>query len=316
MLFTVSVLSQFAVSCSLVIFCCTIFVSCQLAVCLAGWLSLQLLLLYSFCCTSWLTRAAYDFSVVPRLISVCLMLFMFILCSFWDHVVGHALWTHRIASGSILAQVKAYWLLYMALTLSDRFKIVMADHWLAYGPRPLNLEVIFFILDDRQLVERGAPVWFEWCVHNWYTRHLMNDAGCGSCRHDGRNRSAQRVLEYFLSTNIEFRSRFVQYIAEFLRELIHNAARMQDYAGDATDGSERSVPDGNNKRGILNFRCTHGRHRSLGWAVIAMLIFFLLGVRVKLQLPSERLCRIHYNNQSCHYCKKPAREFSDSLSRH
>ena len=110
---------------------------------LAGWLSLQLLLLYSFCCTSWLTRAAYDFSVVPRLISVCLMLFMFILCSFWGHVVGHALWTHRIASGSILAQVKAYWLLYMALTLSDRFKIVMADHWLAYGPCPLNLEVIF-----------------------------------------------------------------------------------------------------------------------------------------------------------------------------
>ena len=56
---------------------------------------------------------------------------------------------------------------------------------------------------------------------------------------------------------------------------------------------------------ILNVRCKHGRHRSLGWACLTAEVLLLYGVRVQIFIERGRL-------RLCHECSRTIRKMKDS----
>ena len=161
-------------------------------------------------------------------------------------------------------------------------------------PCPLPLEVDVCVLmgsEARGEDSRSIDGWclaVEWPVFDWYPGHVMNDAGTPP-KHDGRTPNAQSVLlQYALSS--DGRQFFVDHITDFLWAAILFSARAQVQG--RTAGAA-----------ILNVRCEHGRHRSLGWAYLTLQVLLLLGVRVKLLIPQERLCRCRH----CNYAIDPRR---------
>ena len=142
-------------------------------------------------------------------------------------------------------------------------------------PCPLPLRVDVCVLERYEATGEarrhrvpGSSVCVEWLVFDWYrggSGHVMNDAGANAT-HDGRCPGAQRLLlAYVLSDD---RRRFVTRITNFLWKVIFHAAAAQ------VQGQHAGIA-------ILNVRCKAGRHRSLGWAFLAVQVLLLLGVRVR-----------------------------------
>ena len=84
---------------------------------------------------------------------------------------------------------------------------------------------------------------------------------------------------------------FVVHVSDLLSRLIMTSAEGK------TSGSNAH---------ILNVRCKHGRHRSLGWACLTTQVLLLYGVRVKIVIGRERLC-------PCNECNQPINRMNDDV---
>ena len=158
----------------------------------------------------------------------------------------------------------------------------------AGNPCPLSARVLVYVLDAYEEAEHhsaNSPVTTEWSVFDWHNGHVMNDAGA-STYHDGRTHAAQRLLlDFVLEAG---RADFVTTFTDFLWAVIFESARAK---------AQGNRPDD----GILNIRCKHGRHRSLGWALLITQILSLQGVAVQIFVPRYRLCSC----QECNYAVDP-----------
>ena len=150
-----------------------------------------------------------------------------------------------------------------ALTLCDLYRAEMRGTAVG-NPGPLSARVHVYVLDAYEEAEHhsaNSPVTTEWSVFHWYNGHVMNDAGASTYR-DGRTHAAQRLLlDFVLEAG---RADFVTTFTDFLWAVIFESARAR---------AQGKLPD----FGILNIRCQHGRHRSLGWALLITQILSLHG---------------------------------------
>ena len=150
-------------------------------------------------------------------------------------------------------------------------------------PCPLQMKVDIHVLN-----EHDPPNDTEWNVCNWYNGNVCQNS-CTAAYHDGRNQGIMNLLWNMVLWHDH--DTFVAHVSDLLSRLIMNSAEGK------TSGSNAH---------ILNVRCKHGRHRSLGWACLTTQVLLLYGVRVKIVIGRERLC-------PCNECNRPINRMNDDV---